>query len=390
MRKKKILIISFSDQSKDPRVIRQIQALESDYHIETIGHKPYNGQIKHHSISRDVRNFILRQIQKVLFFIHLHRGSSWMLAWYFKNQLKNLPHDFDLVICNDLRPLPFAHHLAEICNAKLWSDLHEYYPSQITNTRMSRWMNKSYVNWLCKRYIAKAVYKTVVCNCVGDKYHEVFGIEMDAVITNATAYNELNEPCKNEGIIKLVHHGVATPLRELHHMLDMMQFLPSNFELYFYLVANYEDHKSYLNELKNKATRNKLAVTFMKPVPTQQLADELNQYDIGLFILPPVTHNYYCALPNKLYEFIQARLCIAVSPNPEMKSLVASYNLGVVAKDFSAESMANEVKLLTREDIRKHKMNAHNSAEELSFTANANLMRGMAESLVGKQDVTSN
>lgn len=382
MQKKKILIVSFSNLNKDPRVIRQIQALSEDYIIETIGYLPYKDNITHYRIPIDVGNFVLRQIQKIIYFLHGHTLSKSLLLNYLLQSLKEVPSDFNLVICNDLRPLPLAEYFANKSGAILWSDLHEYYPSQLMHSKFKQWMSKSYVEWLCKNYIPLAKYKSVVCKCVGEKYKEVFNIEMDSVITNATAYNENNLPLENQGDIKLVHHGVATPLRELHHMVEMMKYLPSNYVLYFYLVANYNDHKVYLEELKSIAVDQKLSIIFKEPVDTQLLAKELNEYDIGLFILPPVTYNYYCALPNKLYEFIQARLAIAVSPNPEMKSLVEEYGLGIVAPDFSAKGMAEKIMALTREDINKCKLNAHHSAKELSFGTNANLMQQIAKYLL--------
>ena len=53
-----------------------------------------------------------------------------------------------------------------------------------------------------------------------------------------------------------------------------------------------------------------------------EIVDTIAEYDIGLFILSPINFNYYHALPNKLFEFIQARLAIAVSPSPEMARIV--------------------------------------------------------------------
>jgi hypothetical protein len=87
-----------------------------------------------------------------------------------------------------------------------------------------------------------------------------------------------------------------------------------------------------------------------------------NKYDIGLFYLEPVTFNYENALPNKLFEFIQARLAIAISPNPEMKAIVDKYNLGVVADNYSIENLAEKIKKLSRQDILAFKHKAHQCA----------------------------
>jgi hypothetical protein len=59
-----------------------------------------------------------------------------------------------------------------------------------------------------------------------------------------------------------------------------------------------------------------------------------------------------------LYEFIQAKLAIAISPSPEMKKVVEQYDLGVVADDFTPENLANKIKELTRKDILFYKNNS--------------------------------
>ena len=91
----------------------------------------------------------------------------------------------------------------------------------------------------------------------------------------------------------------------------------------------------------------------------------LNQFDIGIYILPPKNFNLINALPNKFFEFVQARLAIITSPNKEMKFLIEKYNLGGISKDYSPRSMAIEI-LKLKDIIFEKKMNVHKSALELS------------------------
>ena len=51
-----------------------------------------------------------------------------------------------------------------------------------------------------------------------------------------------------------------------------------------------------------------------------------NDYDVGLYLLPPTNFNQRYALPNKFFEFIQGRLAIAIGPSPEMAKLVERSN----------------------------------------------------------------
>jgi hypothetical protein len=92
----------------------------------------------------------------------------------------------------------------------------------------------------------------------------------------------------------------------------------------------------------------------------------INQYDIGIFNLPEHNYNYAVALPNKLFEYIQARLCIVVSPSIEMKRIVEKYSLGIVSRGFSPIEFADAIRNISIESIQMFKENADKYAFELS------------------------
>jgi hypothetical protein len=71
-----------------------------------------------------------------------------------------------------------------------------------------------------------------------------------------------------------------------------------------------------------------------------------------------------------LFDFIQARLAVAVGPTPEMAEIVRQYKLGVIAEDFTPEGMAAEIQKLTIEEINTYKMNADKAAFDLSAESN--------------------
>jgi hypothetical protein len=108
----------------------------------------------------------------------------------------------------------------------------------------------------------------------------------------------------------------------------------------------------------------------------------LNKYDIGLFILETTTFNYKFALPNKLFEFIQARLAIAIAPSPEMKEIVKKYDLGIVADNFTPTGMADKIKELSREKIMYFKNQSHLHSKELSAENNEILIKNVVTNML--------
>ena len=114
----------------------------------------------------------------------------------------------------------------------------------------------------------------------------------------------------------------------------------------------------------------------------QGLVRMANHYDIGLFLLPPVNFNWRFTLPNKLFEFIQGRLAIAIGPSPEMARVVRKYGLGVVADDFAPETLAAALNALDGSAIGAFKRASHAAADELCAESNAELMLRVVETAV--------
>jgi|SRR5690606_37717206 len=95
----------------------------------------------------------------------------------------------------------------------------------------------------------------------------------------------------------------------------------------------------------------------------------LNAFDVGVFLLPPVNPNYEYALPNKLFEFIQARLAVAIGPSPDMAEVVDGHQCGIVSQSFSPEEFAALINGLTYERLNAYKRASHSAAAELHAEA---------------------
>ena len=119
------------------------------------------------------------------------------------------------------------------------------------------------------------------------------------------------------------------------------------------------------------------SVKFLPPVPTGDIAAFTNQFDVGIYSLPPTNFNNHYALPNKFFEFVQARLAIAVAPSPEMARIVRERDLGVVAEDFTPESAARAIRTLNAEKIDHYKDQAHKHARDLSAEKNGEIFRSL-------------
>ena len=62
-------------------------------------------------------------------------------------------------------------------------------------------------------------------------------------------------------------------------------------------------------------------------------------------------YRHGAVIPNKFFEFIQARLCIAIWPSVEMKNLLNEYNLGLVSVAFNVDELAMLLNNSSIEDL---------------------------------------
>ena len=145
-------------------------------------------------------------------------------------------------------------------------------------------------------------------------------------------------------------------------MIQIAKTLGNGYQLDLMLTSPNKNYFSKITSLV-EGSQN---VRLIPPVKFNEIIPFISKYGIGLYLLPPNNFNNIVALPNKFFEFIQARLCIVIGPSPEMMRYVNKFRLGIVSDNFNVEKMITSLKSLTREEITKYKMNANIAAQELS------------------------
>jgi hypothetical protein len=257
---------------------------------------------------------------------------------------------------------------------------HEYYPLEFDGSQ--EWLDNNY-NSLMKigtKYLPKVSLGFCVGKSIAKSYEEQFGLKSE-IITNAKAFYSLEPKSLKEGAkIKLVHHGATIRSRKLELMIELFDYLDESYTLDF--ILNDLDGV-YLDELKMRAKLNR-RIQFLEPVKMVDIPIVLNNYDIGVYILPALNFNDRYAFPNKFFEFIQGRLCLAVSPSEEMQDIVREYDLGLVSEDFTPKALAKKISSLSRSDIYYHKQQSNKYARTLSAEQSQEKIRDAAVNLINQ------
>lgn len=295
---------------------------------------------------------------------------------YVREGLRQLADQpFDALLANDVSALPLALKLAQ--GKPVLLDAHEYTPKEFEDSWRWRLFFGRYSHYLCQRYLPRVAGMTTVCQGIADEYAKQYGVQA-SVVHNAPAYQNLSPSPPKEGRIRLIHHGAAIRSRHMETAIEMMRYLDSRFTLDFMLV---DTDPVYLHELKELAKGDE-RIRFIAPVPMKEISKNINQYDIGIYILPPVNFNHEHALPNKFFEFIQARLMLAIGPSPEMAKIANDYQCGIVAKSFQPQDLAHELQKLTSEKITWYKKSSNIAAQKLNSDASSLVWQNEIQHLI--------
>lgn len=370
-----VLIICFNQLHRDPRILREIEWLKDKFQITTVGFSPSNvAGVEHISYSYPKPSSVFGKIKRAAgFFTGFYEDFYWS-SDKIEIVEKLKARTFDLIIANDADTVPLAVRLAKPATKTLF-DAHEYAPLEFTESLRWRVMRQPLLKHICREYISQVTAATTVCQGIAEMYEREYGKKFE-IISNATGYENLQPSPTDANKIRLIYHGFVHPSRKSHEQIEMMRLLPEQFELNLMLVGEAD----YIEELK-RAAASQPNVKFLPPVATEAIAAFINQFDVGVYSLPPTNFNNQFALPNKFFEFIQARLAVVVAPSPEMARIVHEFDLGIVAADFSPNSMANALRSLTAENIAHFKSQSARNAYELSAEKNRERFLKIVENL---------
>jgi glycosyltransferase involved in cell wall biosynthesis len=377
---KHILVITFSNLKTDSRVRRHVNSLKKKYKL-TVACFEADPTTEYDLILLKPESLTLLRKAKLAVLLGLRLfHSAYRTQHPYFSLADTISGKLDLIIANDAETFPLAFHIAEQQNCPVVFDAHEYAPRHFEDKLVWRLFFQPLNMHLCRKYIPRVKAMFTVGKGLANEYEKNFNVKPD-IITNASYYHEL-EPSPVQGnSVRLVHHGIATPSRKLELMIDMMDHLDERFTLDMYLLSSgfvSVKTKNYPAKLKELAARNP-RVRILDPIKSELIVRTINTYDMGVFLIPPVNFNYENTLPNKLFDFIQARLAVAVGPTPEMAEIVNHYDLGIVSGDFTARALAKAIQAITPEKLTLFKENSTTAAKQLNAEENEKILFSIVE-----------
>ena len=377
-----ILCISLSPIERDARVLRQLSVLAEFGEVTTVGYGALPEGAAHHLEVPANLPSLPQTVSGVATLAARQWQRAELAAPAIRFALNALAgQSFDLVVANEARTLALAHRVAQ--GAPVWADLHEWAPEERTHVLSWRLLVAPLMRHLCARYLPLCAATSAVAGSIAELYERDFGVR-PAVVRNASRLQRLSPGVVHDDSIRLVHSGVAVHGRNLETMIDAVRRLDEHVTLDLYLLpAN--DGGAYLASLRARA-EGCSRVRFRDPVAPGDLPATLNAYDVGVFVIPPTHTNARLTLPNKLFDFVQARLAVLVGPSIEMQRLVEQHGMGVIADGFEVDDVIRAVRSLTPDAVRTFKAASAAAARELSFETDAAVIRELVAPLLQGDD----
>jgi glycosyltransferase involved in cell wall biosynthesis len=373
----RVLLLTFTDLSRDPRVRRHVEALRGEHEIVTCARgTPPDGVASHVQLPEHADHMPLSPAGVAALLAGRNATAYERVPAVRETRAALTGADFDVLVANDAVTLPVGLEVAG--DRPVVADLHEYAPLEMEEDWRWRLLFQRFAHWICTTYLPSAAAVTTVSPGLADRYRQEFGVDAH-VVTNAgpTRNSTGNRPTGRP--IRVVHSGNANPNRGIEVMIEAAAGL-DGVQLDLFLVPAPRTGR-YLHRLKAIANAAP-NVRVLDPVPMDQVVAAMETYDVGLYALQPTSFNNLHALPNKFFDFVQAGLAVVIGPSPDMAELVRQHDLGLVARGFDQHSVRLALKELTTTAVDRWRKNVRSSRGLLSSERQADVLRSVIQEVL--------
>jgi glycosyltransferase involved in cell wall biosynthesis len=269
-----------------------------------------------------------------------------------------------VLVANDLDTLPAVFLVSKIRGLPLVYDSHEYF-TEVPELVGRKWVRRTW-EMLEALMLPHIQFAYTVSASIAAEYRRKYGIPMQ-VIRNLPTQSENLQPQmllrKNQEHL-IIYQGSLNMGRGLELAIRAMRYI-DNARL---IIAGAGDVEGELHQLAASLSLTE-RVHFTGRITPGELRLYTIQADLGISLEEKLGLNYYYALPNKLFDYIQARIPVLVSDLPEMSHVVTQYAIGKVnhTRDPYELSLVFQEMLSDQSKRQEWRSNLEKAARELCW-----------------------
>ncbi|MEY3444056.1 MAG: hypothetical protein RLZZ519_2337 [Bacteroidota bacterium] len=349
---KRVIISVTNDLGNDQRVHRMATAvMEMGYDVTLVGRK------RKKSVPLDARPYKTKRLW--LFF---ESGKLFYLAYAVRLFWWLLFRRIDILIANDMDTLLPNFLVAKLRRKKLVYDSHEYWTEvpELTDRPGTRAVWLRLEQWMFPRVdVAMTVNESIA-----EIYSKLYQRKVHVVRNLPFVWNSPSTEGAKEKV--LIYQGALNVGRGIELMIEAMRFLP-DYQLVIAGFGTIEDPLRKLAAAKPFARQ----IRFTGFVPPEDLRQETVKAMLGMSLEADKGASYHFALPNKLFDYVQAGVPVLVSDLPEMARVVRDYEVGETLSEAERrpELLASRIRSIC-ENVDKYSaysMNCLKAAKSLNW-----------------------
>lgn len=268
------------------------------------------------------------------------KSTSWKNNWFLRklkfieflfSSLLKYKDKVDIIVCHDLNTLPVGVLIKRFSSnqVNIVYDAHEYEIETNGETKVGRFLKKKLEGWLIK-YAASVI---CVSDSIANEYHRIYGIDKPDLILNCPNYSEQQRldlfrdtfPIRANQKIFLYQGGLYKG-RGIEILLEAFEQLNSDDNVL--VCMGFGPLEDLVKEKADTSNR----VFFQPAVSPDILLNFTSSADFGILFYEDTCLNHRYCSPNKMFEYIMAGIPVLVSNLFEMKRLVESLGVGIVAE----------------------------------------------------------
>lgn len=354
----KICMITTSEVFHDSRILNETKSLSKKYKV-TILARRYPNQ----------KNQKLPFKIKLVNFWHLPIFQLNIISSIFSLIKAAFKEKSDIYHAHDLDGLLCAFPAALIKRKILIYDSHELWSNTFpfANLRGIQWLLPILEKFLILKVKAGITVNVTIAKYLKARYHKNF-LALYNVINidqpKKSPYN-LRRLFPNKKII--LHLGAADEGRGMEEMIETIKYLSRDYVLVFIGGGKTENQAKIL--VKKFDLEKK--VYFLSAVLPNQIIDTIQQADLGLALTQKISLSYYYSLPNKIFQYIAAKIPVLGSNFPEFKKIIINNGIGEVVDPSKPKLIAKKIiEMTTQNAQKKYRKNLEGLAKDKYNWAN--------------------
>lgn len=361
-----ILVSVFNNLATDQRVEKVCKTLtDSGFQVHLIGNS-WGGLPEMH---RPYEVFRISLKSKILRYAYLE--FNWKL---YKDLDRRITKE-TILLSNDLDTLWPNYLLSKKHKIPLVYDTHEIFtemPSLQGRAVQKLW--RLLEKWL----VPKVKYRMAASASYARWYENTYRLPEFVVIQNFPRKYEPKLPKPTPTTQKVImYQGAINPSRGVDKIIPLMK----NFDKTELWIAGKGPKLKEYQELTHQLQLSE-KVKFLGNLDPETLRKTTVLADVGLSIEENNGESYYYSLPNKISDYIQARIPIVVSDFPEMGKIVREYQVGETIADHSSKELIEKISKVLENGKLYYYQNLEKAAQDLCWEKEEEKLKALYQRVI--------